>query len=228
MSYYSGIDAFVFPMLPGRDYMIYRLDGPDLYKELAPAPELSIDMSSGKVKLTWPPVKAEGVTGYAIYRGDASRYPKDFKKIAEVKEAVTTFADETVAAGTKHAYRVYALKGKAEGRMSRLAYTQPLWVHGVVASVEDAKTVKVSWEKNPEPDIVGYNVYRAKGADAGDFGWGRQPPASKYAKVNAAPVKGEAFEDKVDLSDGIPSLPQTDQVADVPFAIPALPWMTAR
>jgi hypothetical protein len=195
MVYSPALDISLFTEKTGP--YAYRMAGEDVFGKLASPPDLSIDMSSGKVKLSWQPAKAEGITGYAVYRGEASRFPKNFKKIGETKASETGFADETVQAGSKHAYRVYALRGDVQGRPSRLAYTQPIWVHGVVASVEDKDSVRVTWEKNPEPDVVGYNVYRAKGADMFEY------RAFKYEKANAAPVKGEEYADKVDLSDGV-------------------------
>jgi hypothetical protein len=66
----------------------------------------------------------------------------------------------------------------------------------VAASVESQNQVIVSWYKNPEPDIVGYHVYRARGGSI-------YSSISGYQKLTSSPVNGTSFTDNVDLSDGV-------------------------
>jgi hypothetical protein len=73
--------------------------------------------------------------------------------------------------------------------MSRILYTQPGRVLGTVASVEDTHTVRVSWEPNPNGEITGYNVYRARGTDI----YGAFP--GNYTKVNPSAITGTEFVD---------------------------------
>jgi hypothetical protein len=74
--------------------------------------------------------------------------------------------------------------------LSRHCYTKPGIISDIAASVEDTSVVKVSWVQRPEVDLVGYNVYRAKGSAI--FGGAI---SGYYTKINTAPiVSGEFFD----------------------------------
>jgi hypothetical protein len=177
---------------------VFRLDSSaGLARELAPAPSAAIDLTGGSIKLSWTGVSA--ATGYHVYRCTANPYPRNFTRLLQTPLTDTFCTDATASPGTWYAYKVTAIRDGTEGRASRLLYTRPGRVLGVVASVEEPTRVSLSWERNPEPDLTGYNIYRASGAaifNASGLGTG-------YVKLNPSPVASNEFMDAVDLSDGV-------------------------
>jgi hypothetical protein len=157
------------------------------------APDASITTVGGTPRIQWTPLP--GAT-YHVYRGDVDPYPKGFVRLTGSPIATPQYADASASAGSRYSYRVSAVVGGVEGEKSRHLYTRPARPLGVVASVENAGRVRVSWEPNEEPDIVGYHVYRARGADM------YAEPFS-YTRITASPVSGTEITDNPDLADGV-------------------------
>jgi hypothetical protein len=173
--------------------------GNSILDPLAAAPKAALDLSGGTAKLSWTRVTESGVTGYNIYRGSAVSFPKDFAKLNGSPATDTFYTDASAVSGTPYSYRVCAVKNSVDGKLSQHLYTRPYRVLNVAASVENAALVRVSWDPNPEPDILGYNVYRATGAAMYST-----PLASNYTKLNGSLVNALTYDDgSVDLSDGI-------------------------
>jgi hypothetical protein len=167
--------------------------GATVEDNMVAAPDASLNSTGGVVRLSWKPLADAGVTGYNIYRGTANPYPKAFTKLNASPVTDTFYTDNTAASGTWYSYRVCGVKGGVEGKLSRHLYTRSTRPLGVAASVETASQVKVSWYANPEPDITGYNIYRARGASI--------YTGSMYTKLNSTPVNATEYVDNVDLSD---------------------------
>ena len=65
-----------------------------------------------------------------------------------------------------------------------------------MASVEGANLVKLRWDEAIEPDVAGYNVYRARGSDVRIEGAGK--------KINPSLIQSPDYIDAtVDLSDSV-------------------------
>ncbi len=65
-----------------------------------------------------------------------------------------------------------------------------------MASVEGANLVKLRWDEAIEPDVAGYNVYRAWGSDVRVEGAGK--------KINSSLINSPDYIDAtVDLSDSV-------------------------
>lgn len=174
----------------------YRYNGANVEAGLAQAPAAAIDLTGGTVKLSWKPVAGSGITGYNVFRGTVNPYPKGFTKINGSPVTDTFYTDATAASGTRYSYKVCAVNANGDGLLSRHLYTCPGRPLGVAASVEESTVVKVSWLANPEPDLAGYNVYRANGpAIFSSLG--------SYTKLTASPVNALEYTDNVDLSNGV-------------------------
>lgn len=172
--------------------------GPGPFADLARAPEANLDVTNGSAALSWPRINEPGVTGYNIYRAPANPFPKNFVKLNSSPVADTFYTDASAVSAASYSYRVCAVKNGAEGRLSRHQYTRPGRVLNTVASVEESTLVKVSWDANPEKGIVGYNIYRTRGAAIYTA-----PLSSSYTKLNASPVNALEYGDDVDLKDGV-------------------------
>ena len=75
-------------------------------------------------------------------------------------------------------------------------FNSPARPGGLVAAVESAEQVVLRWRASPEPWVVGYNVYRLRGAQLGSGGRG--------TRLNTAPVAEPTFIDAdAGLADGV-------------------------
>ncbi|MHC4915382.1 MAG: hypothetical protein ACYTGB_07800, partial [Planctomycetota bacterium] len=113
------------------------------------------------------------------------------------------FRDEKVERGKVYWYRLRVPDGLTAPRRA-----QPAVPTCPVVSPVDRKKVEVTWAASPEPDVVGYNIYRARvrirTAHAGEITRLRGPEAFK--KLNGALVAGTGFTDRtVDLGAAEPS-----------------------
>jgi hypothetical protein len=184
-----------------RGIWLYRYSNDQgAWNALATAPGARIDMTGGSVAISWDDLSGQGVTGYNVYRGTAQDYPKNYTKLNSSPVTGTSYNDATATSATRYAYRVVGVKGVAEGRFSRVLYTcpgRPLGVRVSVETVGPPSQVIVSWYANPEPDIVGYNVYRAQGP--GIFA----SSMTSYARLTGSPVNAVEYTDNIDLSDGV-------------------------
>lgn len=160
---------------------------------ILPAPDAALERSGG-ARLSW--TRVASATGYNVYRGEGTPYPRNFAKLNASPLTDTVYTDASCQDGISYSYRVCALKETVEGRRSRHLYTRPARVLAVMASVEDTHTVIVSWNPSPSFEVTGYNIYRATGA-------GIHGSAASYQKMNSALITGLQYTDNVDLSDGV-------------------------
>ncbi len=130
--------------------------------------------SSRAVKVVWAPSPSEGVTLYRVERASAMSGP--FEKVGVTRSPTLTdggTAASTLKDSTRYYYRVITLnRVDAESQPSDpvevLTLPPPAPVQKVMATGDEVRCVPLSWVPSPEPDVVRYDVYRARSA-AGSF-----------------------------------------------------------
>jgi hypothetical protein len=157
---------------------------------LAAAPDAVINTTGSTPLLQWRTVS--GVSGYNIYRGTATIFPKNFQKLNTSIVTDTFYQDASFTAGTPHVYRICAVKSSVEGEFSRLLYARPARVLGATASVENPNTLRLTWEPGLPGTVTGYNVYRAVGAAV------YTPPfPGSFVKRNSTPITTNEYVDTI-------------------------------
>ncbi len=148
-----------------------------------------------RVDLSWEPI--EGATGYNVYRRMEAEgeFPLNPLNREPVKE--DRYADLTVHNDIKYYYSVRSVrrvvKTDVEGKGSPGIPVMPMKLIPPSAPVELVaiplkEGIELNWKKNPEPDILGYNVYRRKLGE------------TEFKKLNESPLPGQTYLDtKVEL-----------------------------
>jgi hypothetical protein len=143
-----------------------------------------------RVELSWDPV--EGATGYNIYRrtDQEERFPLHPLNREPLK--ATQYADLNVQNDIKYVYSVRSVKRvvktDVEGRGSPgipatpTKLTPPTIPVGLVA-IPLKEGMELNWERNAEPDLLGYYVYR------------RKPGEGEFRRLNVSPVTKAAYLD---------------------------------
>jgi hypothetical protein len=142
-----------------------------------------------KAGLSWESV--EGATGYNVYRKtEEEEFPVNPLNRELLK--VTEYTDLNVQNDIKYIYSVRAVrrvvKTDVEGKgspgiaVTPIKLTPPSAPVGLVA-MPLKEGIELNWRRNPEPDILGYNVYR------------RKPGEKEFERVNASPVTKESYLD---------------------------------
>lgn len=135
------------------------------------------------------------VIGYNIYRRPAKRDTGGDLLNSEPVTS-TSFTDTKFQYLTEYVYFVRALSQGADGLIESADSGEfsltPVDTYRPSApdpvSVASANgTISLFWPSSPEPDVIGYNVYRASSADAPDKDW---------IKLNDQPVTPVTFNDQ--------------------------------
>ena len=140
-------------------------------KDLPPVPK-SFNAKSGFVKsveLSWTPFDDPDVGGYSIYRGPDET---NLVKTATVKGCKSdSFMDKgklfsPLEDGMKYYYLIAAFnlfdaEGKASKPIAANTKPRPGKSKGLTATVKK-DCIFIKWNKNPEPDIKAYILYRSK------------------------------------------------------------------
>jgi hypothetical protein len=189
MAYDSDRDEIVM-FGGGRDGDSQR---PNLSRELyvckvaldgAPRPtlpvNLNIDVSKTEVSLSWD----AGLGPMDIYRAKADGVASTYSL---VKSGVTTGTYSEPVAADPSAYRVMA---KEKSLASSVVFDSPNRPTGMVASVESATSVRLSWAANAG---LSYRVYRARGGEIGNG----------QGKLLGETATGTLTDMSDDLSDGV-------------------------
>ena len=181
------------------------------------ATNLRLMTDAGKARLFWEPGQFSGIKEYRVYRAEPEApWKTQFIKLATTRKA--TYEDRGFAAGKVYYYQVRAVgTDDREGRPSNQARTQPRVLGTPVVSVLAANKIEVTWPASPQPDVVGYNVYRGR-ATVGTSttlkgSWGYNDPeysepvvdrvrdVTGIEKLNSQPLATTRFLDQqVDLS----------------------------
>lgn len=133
-----------------------------------PLPITDIAASKGKVKsieVKWTPSQIPDLKHYVILkkRIDASESDKEIKVPADSAK----YFDESLSDGARYHYQVRAvdidgLKSLPSSTASGITKNIPSTPKNLTISTSDEKIV-IRWDKNPEPDIVKYEVYKITG-----------------------------------------------------------------
>ncbi len=175
----------------GRGYPGAPSNPVTVYWDYPPQPPavVSADVGDKKVDLSWKPV--EGATGYNIYRReeDQSYTLRPLNKDPLVE---TRYTDLNVENGRTYIYSVRAVKRvvktDVEGKGSldipvtpikRIPPSSPI---GLVA-VPLQSGIELNWRRNPEPDLLGYYIYR------------RSPGEKEFKRLNETPLEKETYLD---------------------------------
>jgi len=151
--------------------------------------EISATCADDGVRLEWAPLADRR---HELQRAPCAPLVGAYERLAPAPVSGGVYLDRTAAPGKVYAYRLVAEGGTP---CSLPAFNQPRRPAGLVVSVESARETRLRWKPNHEPDVTGYRVYRAKGADV-EKGEGRL--------LTPEPVRAPRFVDTtVDLSDGV-------------------------
>ncbi|MEI6166884.1 MAG: hypothetical protein WCS52_06795 [bacterium] len=139
----------------------------------SPSKVSTVASSSRGVTVTWGgAAPSEAVTLYRVERALASSSTA-FERIGVTPSC--TFTDGGTAASvlkdsTRYLYRVVAVnrvnaESAPSGVSEVVTLPPPAAVKHVVGVSDEVRCVPISWESNPEPDVVRYDVYRARQAE---------------------------------------------------------------
>jgi len=144
-----------------------------------------------RVLLSWESVV--GATGYNVYRRGEEEEGFSLNSLNRSPLAETSYTDLNVENDRNYVYSVRAVrrvvKTDVEGKGSLGVPVTPTKIlppgaPSELVAVPLKEGVELNWRKNPEPDILGYYVYRRKVGE------------EKYKKLNEAPLARETYLDK--------------------------------
>ena len=153
-----------------------------------------------RVNLSWNPV--EGATGYNVYRrtGEEEGFP--INPLNREPLAVTQYTDLGVQNDVRYIYSVRSVKRvvktDVEGNGSPGIPTTPVNLTppsvpvGLMA-IPLKEGMELTWRKNPEPDLLGYNVYRRKSGEE-EFKRLNESPVTKETYLDTDVVLGQEYE----------------------------------
>ena len=187
----------------------YKLSGIDVFgreskltppirivpKDLTPPPppkELKTKVENNKVFLSWSPPKAKDLKGYEVYRS-MTRYKGPYEKVNSdlVLPTDTLFIDEVPKVGKVYYYYLTAIDSSLNKSKSLIVIADvvdriPPQKPQHLSAKGDTGRVILSWEKNKEPDIMGYMIYRSIKKDK-----------DKFVLLTPKPVSGARFIDSL-------------------------------
>jgi hypothetical protein len=120
--------------------------------------EVAAESAPQGARITWKSTES----AFRLYR----RGPEDKSPVPIATVEGTEYADTTAQFGTRYEYLVQALRGRAESEISAPAAVTPRDVFppsapAGLSAVPGLDSVELVWERNTEPDLKGYRVYRA-------------------------------------------------------------------
>ena len=172
------------PSSPSNPVTVYWDDPP-------PSPtKVRAERGDKKVDLFWE--AAEGATGYNVYRRTEGGEEFPINPLNSEPLKVTQYTDLNVQYEIKYLYSVRSVKRvvktDVEGKGSPDVPVTPIKLTPPSAPVELVaiplkEGMELSWRKNPEPDLLGYNVYR------------RMPGEPQFEMLNESPLTKETYLD---------------------------------
>lgn len=184
-----------------RDGVVGR-SSPDAVVDFSPPPApptaLQAVAGDGVVELRWNPSSGPAqagtppLQGYNVYRGDQPQaYGNQPINAAPIVD--TRFRDAGLTNETTYYFVVRSVAGERprwresansnEVSAAPMDLTPPAPPRGLVA-VPAADAIALSWDINPETDLLGYVVYR------------RDPPALTPTRLTEVPIQGTTFSDR--------------------------------
>ena len=175
----------------GRGYPGAPSNPVTVYWDYPPQPPGRVDEERGdkRVDLSWQPV--EGGTGYNVYRRleneEFSVNPLNREPLT-----VTRYTDLNVQNEIKYFYSVRTVrrvvktdmegKGSLETPITPTDLIPPSAPAGL-AAIALKTGIELNWRRSPEPDLLGYNIYR------------RRPEEKEFKKLNETPLEKEFYLD---------------------------------
>lgn len=173
---------------------------PDTTPPAAPS-GLNASAGDSSVVLSWTANSESDLAGYNIYRSTSST--TGFSKINSLLVTAKTYSDSGLTNGATYYYKITAIDTSSnESDFSSIANATPSAPApsnptGLTA-LKNTSThnIELSWNANPESDIVGYNVYRAKGYEFSSglsFQKRTSTPITGVIYIDVAPTAWETF-----------------------------------
>jgi fibronectin type 3 domain-containing protein len=171
---------------------------------------VSAERGDKKVDLSWEPV--EGATGYNVYRRLEGEEEFPLNPLNREPLKVAQFTDLTVQNDIKYFYSVRAVrrvvKTDVEGKGSPGLAVTPIKLTPPSAPVELVaipikEGIELHWRRNPEPDILGYNVYRRKAGEK-EFQRLNESPLPKDTYLDTSVVLQQEYEYALTAVDNSP------------------------
>jgi len=175
-----------------------------------PAPgRVRADPGDKRVHLHWEPV--EGATGYNIYRKrEGEEFPLRPLNRTPLREI--EYIDLTVKNEMKYIYSVRAVKevaktdvegtGSPDLPVTPAKFIPPGSPTGIVAiPLKDG--IELNWKRNPEADLLGYNVYRRKVGEK-EFEKLTPSPSARLTYLDSTIEPGREYEYAVTAVDDSP------------------------
>ena len=126
--------------------------------------DLQADSDPGGVRLSWRAPDARSGLQYRVYR--SSDETKERALLGTVDQS--EFIDRTAVYGKRYRYSVQATGGNVESEDTAEAEVTPVdkfapAVPSGITGIAGLNSIELAWERNTEPDLRGYRVYRAEG-----------------------------------------------------------------
>ena len=151
---------------------------------------VSAERGDKKVDLSWESV--EGATGYNVYRRLEGEEEFPLNPLNREPLKTAQYTDLSVHNDIKYIYSVRAVrrivKTDVEGKGSPGIAVTPTKLTPPSAPTELVaiplkEGIELNWRRNPEPDILGYNVYRRKREE------------KEFQRLNESPVPKDTYLD---------------------------------
>jgi fibronectin type 3 domain-containing protein len=163
-----------------------------------------------RVELSWNPV--EGATGYNVYRRMDKEEGFPLNPLNREPLTVTQYTDLSVQNDIKYIYSVRSVKRvvktDVEGNGSPgipatpVKLTPPSVPVGLMA-IPLKEGIELTWRRNAEPDLLGYNVYRRKSGEE-EFKRLNENPITKETYLDTDVVLEQEYEYAVTAVDNSP------------------------
>jgi fibronectin type 3 domain-containing protein len=180
----SSIDIFG---REGKQSLAIAVDARDA-APLTPPRLLDIARLDDRLELRFTPVEDKRVTEIVVFRGSNVDKLLPYTKIPANSRS---FVDKNVVGGTSYAYALavqakQALSGRSSPKVAKAINTTPPKTPSGLKTVTDTKTIRLTWAKNPEKDLLGYLVYRSSSKTAA---------LSEAALLTGKPISQNSFTD---------------------------------
>ncbi|MDP2646950.1 MAG: fibronectin type III domain-containing protein [Desulfobacterales bacterium] len=225
----------------GRDYQ-YHMTGYDSFGESGPSnmvrvrtkalPSFPVDVmaQSGmfrSVRISWTSLADADVGGYSVYRGSDLNALKFVTKVDDYKshfylDGGTMF--EQVNDGARYYYAVtsfnlFGAEGPASPAVHATTKPVPANVKGLTVTA-NPDTISLRWEKNMEPDITGYLLYRSKNNGSWSKIAQRAAGETDYTDRDLSPGATFRYRVVAEDQDGLKSNPEDSQMVASPLVQP--------
>lgn len=189
------LEAFTFAAVSSSSAADIEIYVDDIYNGFAHSPNyppsaptgLAATPGDGQVSLDWANNSESDLDGYNVYRATATGGP--YTKLNASLLSASAFVDSTASNFTTYYYVATAVDetakesaASAEASATPEDTTAPSAPTGLAATAGDSY-VDLEWNDNTEPDLDGYNVYRATAT------------GGPYTQLNSSPVGASGYVD---------------------------------